>query len=380
MPGSRFHSFLKQMMEFGFEMDCRIEQKEVNGLLGMHATESIPKGAVLGKFPTAMMIPACPSTDFSADPNREAHSLIHALAKQLADENSRYRCYFEYCGSVEEREHRSVCFFTQEEFGLLEKMNPMLAQLALTSKHLWMQMIDAVAAKDGSLDKAHIMLASFIYRERCWGRGLGFLPGIDLFNHNTKSLLTPQRTNIEGEDCVVLIADKTIEAGEEIKISYGKKDMYKFAFNYDFFDPEDFHVISYSARVTQPIVDGFVQQVARNLEKHYQLSYFKMNGQTRFAINENHAFFLGQGPNKAMVDLVSRLAVNNAQALAQGRADEKTTARYMLYILQTFRSANRVQKVKRDSLPEKLRFYHDMLTAELKLLDANISAVEPRCA
>lgn len=379
MPDTRFKSFLKQMGESGFEMDARLEQKEVNGLLGMHASEEIPAGTLLGKFPVSMAIPYSNEIDFTGDPNKEAHSLIHAIAQQLSDPASAYRCYFEYCGTLEERKARSVCFYSADEFAVLERMNPLLAQLALTSKHLWENMVKSVSAKDPSLGAEPIMLASFIYRERCWGRGLGFLPGIDLFNHNTQSVLTPQRADINGADCVVLIADRDYAANEEIKISYGKKDMFKFAFNYDFFDPDDFHLISFSARITQAIADNFVQKIVDNLRQHYDLSLFEMNGQMRFVINENNAFFLDQGPNKAMVDLVSRLAINNEDALKRGWADEQTTARYMLYILQSLKEANKVKALPRQAIPEKMRFYHDMLNAEWAILEANIKVVEPRC-
>ena len=51
MPNSKFEAFLERMGEFGFEMEPRIKQKRIDGLLGMYATESIPKGTTLTKFP-----------------------------------------------------------------------------------------------------------------------------------------------------------------------------------------------------------------------------------------------------------------------------------------------------------------------------------------
>ncbi len=380
MSDSRFKSFLERMGKFGFEMDDRLEQKSVNGLLGMYASQAIPQGTLLGKFPISMMIPRSESIEFEDGPNKETQSLVHALAIQLADKESPYQCYFEYCGDLAEREDRSVCFFKTEDFSALDKMNPLLAQMAITSRNSWEHLIQTVATKDPSLDKDPIMLASLIYRERCWGEGLGFLPGIDLFNHNTHSQISPQRALINDEKCLVLIADKDIAAGEEIKITYGRKDMFKFAFNYDFFDPSDFHIISYSARITQAISDAFVLKIVENLQQHYPVHIFEANGVQKFAINESSAYFLEQGPNSAMVDLVSRLAISNEVDLKRGHADEKTTARYMLYILQSFKNANKSLSISRDSVPEKLRSFHDMLVAELAILDANIKVVEPRCA
>ena len=141
MSDSRFENFLKRMEAFGFKMDSRIEQRNANGLLGMYAAAPISKGTLLVKFPVSMMIPRSDSIDFSGSPNEEVHSLVHALATQLASEESIYECYFEYCGTLEERQNRSVCFFSGEEFGILEQMNPLLAQLAHTSKTHWEHLV-----------------------------------------------------------------------------------------------------------------------------------------------------------------------------------------------------------------------------------------------
>jgi SET domain len=379
MSDSRFENFLKRMEAFGFKMDSRIEQRNANGLLGMYAAEPIKKGTLLVKFPISMMIPRSDSIDFSGSPNEEVHSLVHALATQLASKESIYECYFEYCGTLEERQKRSVCFFSAEEFGILEQMNPLLAQLAHTSKTHWEHLVQTVSTKDPSLDRHSIMLASLIYRERCWGKGLGFLPGIDLFNHNTKSNISPQRAIVDGEKCIIIVADRDINSGDEIKTTYGPKDMFKFAFNYDFFDPNDYHIVSYSSRITQAITDGFTQKVVENLKNHYDLNVFEIDGVARFLINESSAFFLEKGPNAAMVELASRIAINNEAELRQGKAEEKTTARYLLYILQSFRKANNVENIDKETLPEKLHTFHDVLTAELDTLCANIQAIEPRC-
>lgn len=367
------------MGKLGFEMDPRVQQKDTNGLLGMHATESIPKGTLLSKFPVSMMIPRSDSIDFSKDPNGEIHSLIHAMATQLADKKSPYQHYFEFCGAVSERETRSVCFFTPQDFSILNTMNPLLAKLAQFSRMQWESLVHAVCTKDPALEKSHVLLASLIYRERCWGGSLGFLPGMDLFNHNTKSNIFPQRVKLDDGECIVFIADEDIAAGEEIKITYDKKDIFQFSLNYDFFDPTDFHTISFSSRVTPTVSDAFVQKVCENLSKHYDVRKFEEGGSTKFAINESRAFFLEQGPNTPMVELVSRLAINDEAALKRGYADEKTTARYMLYILQSFKQANNVKNTPKASIPEKLHSYHDMLSAELSILDANIRVIQPKC-
>jgi len=379
MLNSKFEDFLANMGEFGFELDPRITQKNVDGLLGMYATELIPKGTTFSKFPVSMKIPRSSSIDFSGGTNEEVFSLVHALAKELADPNSRYKCYFDYCGTLEDRKGRSVCYFTPEEFSILAQMNPLLAQNAMLSKHYWEQTIQAVCEKDSTLDKEHIMLASFIYRERCWSGDLGFLPGMDLFNHNTKSSISPQRTQLDGEDCITFVANEDINPGDEIKITYGKTDMFHFASYYDFFDPNDFHIISYSSRITQAIRDNFILKVVENLSKYYEVNVFKIKGITKFKIEESRAFFLEQGPNTKMVELVSRLAINNDAELKRGKANDISAARYMLYILESYKKANKVKSISKESLPPKFHRFHDMLTRELKILDANIRYIKPKC-
>jgi len=379
MSNSKFEVYLERLTEFGFEMDPRIKQKNNDGLLGMYATELIPKGTTLSRFPISMKIPRSNSIDFSGGPHEEVFSLVHTLAKELSDQNSRYKFYFDYCGTLEDRKKQSVCYFTQEEFRALAQMNPLLAQSALLSKYVWEQTVQTVCMKDPTLDKEHVMLATFIHRERCWSEGIGFLPGMDLFNHNTKSKVKPQRTQLRGEECITYVAHEDIKSGDEIKITYGNTDMYRFACNYDFFDPNDFHIISHSSRITQTISDDFIQKVVENLKKYYEVNIFQMNGNTKFKVEESRAFFLEQGPNTKMVELISRLAINNDAELKRGKADDKTAARYMLYILQSFKKANNVKSISKESLPKKIHRFHDMLTSELKILESNIRYIKPKC-
>jgi len=379
MPNSKFEVFLERMGEFGFELDPRIEQKNVDGLLGMYATKLITKGTTFSKFPISMQLPRSESIDFSDSSDEDMYSLIHAIARELSDQNSRYKCYFDFCDTLEDRKSRSVCFFTPEEFGILDQMNPLLAKNAWLSKKILENTVEAIYMKDPTLDKDSVQLASFIARERCWGTGFGFLPGMDLYNHNTKSTISPQKGELNGEEYITYIANEDINPGDEIKITYGKKDMFHFTSYYDFFDPSDFHIISLTYRITQVIRDEFVQKVVDNLKKYYDVGIFDINGNTNFKIKESRAFFLEQGPNTKMVELVSRLAINNEAELKRGKADDKTTAKYMLYILESFKKANNVKNISRKSLPEKLHSYHDMLTTELKILDANIRSIKPMC-
>jgi len=88
---------------------------------------------------------------------------------------------------------------------------------------------------------------------------------------------------------------------------------------------------------------------------------------------------LEQGPNTKMVELISRLAINTDAELERGKADDITTARYMLYILQSYKKANKVKSISKASLPNKIHRFHDMLTAELKILDSNIRYIKPKC-
>jgi hypothetical protein len=300
------------------------------------------------------------------------------MARELGDPSSKYQLFFEYCGVLDDRKQRSVCFFEPEDFNTLHRMNPVLATMAYATKQAFGALVEKICQKDVSLDVEHVMLAASIHRERCWG-SLGFLPGMDLFNHNTKSLIELKSVTIDGEDFVTYTAPQDIESGQEIKITYGKKDIFQFATNYDFYDPFDFHLIGYCQRLSQPIGDAFSRKVVDNLKKHYTVDEFTLNGQNRFRVRDVAAYFLDRGPNTKMVDLASRLAISDNKALSKGCADEKTTARYLLYILETFKSINKVDQIDLEQLPTKLHIYHRMLKKELRILDDNIAAVRPLC-
>lgn len=373
MSNTRFERFKESMGQFGFEMDSRIEQKSVNNVLGMYAMDLIPKGTILSKFPASMSIPISNELNFPEGALGRCLMLVHSLARELANPDSPYRVYFEYCGTLEEFQDCNV-FFNEQDEAMLWRMNPILGDIARRSRIGFNSHLALTLRVDNTLDYKAIVHALIIFHRRCWGR-FGFMPGMDLFNHNTKSNQCPEEKIIDGVKCRVIVALSDIPAGEEIKISYGKKDMMHFALSYDFFDPSDFHLISYNQRITQTISDDFVRKIVDNLKAHYKLTWSQENGIERFKIEENNAFFLDHGPNTKMVELASRLAINDDASLSRGMADQTTTAKYLLHILKKFRAANNVENVDINSLPSKLHMFHALLKRELEILDNNIRAI-----
>lgn len=378
MASTKFDLFKKSMGEFGFKIDSRIEQKKVANLLGMYANQFIPQGTILSSFPSSMSIPVSTEIEFPEGETGESLKIIHSLARELSNPHSPYKGYFEYCGTIEEIKENSFLFFDQEEYAWLWRMNPIIGKFADRIRTSLNMKLGLLLHLDNTLNHNAAIHALLIYNHRCWGN-FGFMPGMDLFNHNTKSDLFPEEAIIDGVTSRVFVTSADIQAGEEIKISYGKKDLAQFALCYDFFDPTDFHLISYSYRVSQTATDDFMKKIVENLKKHYTLKWFQEDGIERFQIEEYNAFFLDHGPNKKMYDLASRLAINNEKDLSRGHADEKTTAKYLLYILKKFREANNVEEYDINTLPSKLHMYHSLLKRELEILDNNIKAIEPKC-
>jgi len=372
MSSSRFTDFKARMGKFGLHFDERIQQRDNNGLLGMFASDYIPKGTVLTQFTLAQGIPISKEIDFSKTSREDLVSnikVVHSIARELSDSTSVYKHFFEYCGDLSDRSN-SVCFFELIDFESLAKLSPLLANSAMVSRMQFDLITDGVSKADPSLSADSITLAALISRERCWSE-FGFMPGMDLFNHNAKSGLLPKKKTINGENYVVYISEEDIQKDEEIKISYGAKDMYDFATNYNFFDPNDYKVIKFSQRIFPVVKDDLTLSVIKLLENKFRVHLIEHEGKKRIEILECGAYFLENRPNSEMLELASILAISNEQELKNGRACDRSISSYLLTVIDTMMRSNRISEYLIEDVPDKLQMFYKVLLLEHEQLNRN---------
>jgi hypothetical protein len=256
----------------------------------------------------------------------------------------------------------------------MAKMSPLLANEGMLSYSSFQSITKTIAEADSSLSADSIALATLIYRERCWGQ-FGFMPGMDLFNHNTEAGLTLVSKTINGEKYAVYTSLENFQPNEEIKITYGAKDIYAFATNYNFFDPSAFNIIDFSSRIYTPIKDDFKARVIKNLEKSYKVSAFFHQGITRIKVEDSGAYFLPNGPNSKMLKLASYLAISNETELKSESADSAAITKYLLTILDTIAHANRVTDYRLEDLPDNLKLFYHVLVYEKEHLTRNRNSI-----
>jgi hypothetical protein len=368
------------MSEFGLHFDQRVQQRESNGLLGMFANDFIPSGTVLAKFRLSKGIPISKEIDFTKTSGNlpvTTVQLVHSMARELSNSRSIYKPFFEYCGSLEDR-RSSVCFFEQSDFEALAKISPFLANSAFLSHASFTNITNSVVKADPSLSADSIALATFISRERCWAE-FGFMSGMDLFNHNTEADLRPIAKTINGQKYAAYVSSKDFQPDEEIKISYGAKDIYAFAINYNFFDSNSLNIIDFSERIFPPIKDEFTSRVIKNLQKNFKVNFLEHSGVRRIQVVDCNAHFLREQPNSSMIELASLLAISSERELRHGRAEKKSILEYLLTIIDTMLTSNYVSEYRIEEVPDKLKLFYNVLAEEKEQLERNRLFVTERC-
>lgn len=367
MDEKKYSKCLTWAKNNGLDMDPRIERKQVNGVYGMYASAPIPKSTVMVSFPKKNLIPN--RTDVVYPPGTpEAVKRCHAAAIELskADASEYFGCVAAMEGIETLRAH-SYYFFTKEELQFIERLNPVLHQLIHESKYAADNLKQHIQRLDPNLNEDLIITVILNSFSRSWGQN-GFLPVMDLFNHSDRKGLTLKNLV---DDKLGHVTGVDYQAGEQIFISYSRKDMLNHAILYNYFDPEGVHFIDYSVRAIQVINSNIKQKVFNMLSQHYHMQQYDINGVKHVRLAPHNLFFQENGPSLKLLDFFQLSSIKTEQELQTGRSETKTVFANILSTIDAFLSANKVENFELSDVPEKLhRFYH-MQKKEWQILLSN---------
>lgn len=369
MNNKQFKDQIDLATKRGLTFDSRIERKAVNGLSGMYAKEHIPKNTVLASYPTKHQIqlnydisyPAAASDNFK---------YIHAAAIELAKgPSSKHLDILLSLEPISELQKKCTYYYSDGDLELIAKMNPVLARNIKDSKKQIQDRVDALAKFDPKLDSRIVLRVLLNMVSRAFA-GYGFASAVDAFNHSDR-MGNPVKALDNEAKVIGFIANKSYEAGEQIFITYDRKDMYAHAIAYNYFDGNGTHFIDYGARIVQTAISPLEKKVMEYTSKYYKLKATQFNGITQYTAKDLELFFLEHAPSTNLIDFIRRNCFQSAGELISGKCANTSFDERLLSIIEELIGLNRIDDFELSDIPKKMhRFYH-LLKKEKAMLLSN---------
>ncbi len=364
MEERKYEKCLSWALDQGLEMDERIERKKVDGVYGMYAKKPIPKNTILASFPKQRLIPAKQCKAASPD-IPESVKRLHAAAIEIEKgESSEFYGCVGGLESCETLQAQSFYFFTDQEFKFIEALNPLLHQFLVKSKFTADSIKQYIQQADPSISESVAVQTTLNSFSRSWGNS-GFIPVLDLFNHSDKKGRT-LKTMID--DRVGHVSAVDYQAGEQIFVSYSRKDLMNQTILFNYFDENDIHFIDYSARAVQFANTEFEKKRLQLLAGQYRVQQQVGNGVPHYRMMSQELFFMEQAPSLKLVEFFQISSIKTAQELQVGRASHDSIRSNLLSTLDAFLKANKVAEIDEKKVPQKLKHFYAMQVKEREML------------
>lgn len=367
---SAYDDCLALAKKHGLYLDERIERRKENGVYGMYATEVIPKGTVITSFPKDAILPKLTDVTYPSTPAMWAHSAAKEIAKGV---DSKFCAHTKMTESLEELRQHSLFFFSDEEKNILSNMNPILGNAVNDYCYRAQNALKIIKELDPDLDENTIITALLNVFSRAW-ISYGLLPVMDLFNHSESKGVT--LNTLDDDSLIGYTLKEDYQAGQQIWISYGRQDIHYHAIYYNYFDPTNNHIIDYAVRAVQVLDTPQKAQIAQYISEHYKTLIFEYAGQQRMTLRETGLHIHEGQPSEKLVRYFMQTGFTTLQELQSKRISPISATMTYLGVIQSFLSANQVEKFNVDDLPPKLHRFHQALTKEKKMLEANKSWAE----
>ena len=351
----------------GLDMDSRIERKQVNGVYGMYAKAAIPKGSVLTSIPQDRLIPIREDINYPEhlpDALKRLHSSAIEIEKGAESD-------YEGCVSALEDydalQAHSFYFFSEEELRFIEALNPVLFQLVMQAKFAAKGLKQQIRSIDPSLSEEVLTQVALNSFSRSWGNS-GFIPVLDLFNHSDKKGLT---LKMLVNNKIGHVSGVDYQAGEQIFVSYSRKDMINQTILFNYFDPNDIHFIDYSARAVQVASTPFQRKLFNLVASQYRMQQQEGNGVRHYRLLPQNLFFTDEGSSLKLLEYFQLSSIQTEQELQMRRATKASILNNILSSIDALLHVNNVADIKQSEVPEKLQHFYAMQVKERGMLLEN---------
>ncbi|MDX1451644.1 MAG: SET domain-containing protein [Oleiphilaceae bacterium] len=346
----------------GMKLHPHMEHKCVDGIYGVYATADIPQYTELLRYPIEGTLPLLANHPYPQQCPELLKRLHVATLEYAKGEQSEWHGLMRSVESLESLKQTSAYFLTNNEMAILERMNPLLHRIVEERNSLVNQKVQALCQIDPSLDKASALVVTLNFKTRAWREG--FLPIFDQFNtseaHGAK--VCKNGTHI------YFITMRPYKAGEEIWISYGTRDIYDYAIDYDFFDPNATHSICFATRGSQFATTPFEIDVIKYAATKHKIDISQTPQGLHYQLMEDDARFLEHAPSSKMINYIQHTAFRSPDELKQGMCSPESFDIRLNQILDALLAVNQVDQFSEAQMtPKLLRFYH-LLKKEKQLL------------
>lgn len=352
----------------GLFLHPALERKQVNGVYGMYAISSIPANTVVASFPVDQLPKskkpqAGRKSVYGAELENVDMSYIHLLSKELLKrESSSYSGIFDGFEKLDDLRSYSVAFISESELHLLKSFSPTAYTWVSNANQKSQMIVDAITKLDPALPRDAVLTVLLNYQSRSF-RDVGIVPVLDQFNHSDR--LGNENFVENGRMCVQTSVQHN--PGDQVFITYGRKDLLMHAIHYNYFDPHGTHFIQPMRRIFVPVVNPAFQRLA----KKYELQTLSNRGQALYFLDDNKALMTEITPTPhllAYMTDVIRFEQNNP--VPTMHLTGPVLQSYM-QLLDMLASNNLRHTVQRSNLPSRLHRFHDLLAKEEQMIQAN---------
>jgi hypothetical protein len=369
MNNKQFKEQLDLAITRGLIFDHRIERKAANGLSGMYAKESIPKDTILASYPAEHQIQLKHDIAYPQGAS-DNFKYIHAAAIELAKgPKSKHHDILLSLETIPELQKNCSYFYHESDLELLTKINPVLARNILESRNQIQVRMDALAKFDPKLDSRIVLRVLLNLISRAFS-GYGFASAVDAFNHSDRLGNPVKGLDKEGK-VIGFTAHKDYEPGEQIFITYDRKDMYAHAIAYNYFDPDGTHFIDYGARIVQTAISPLEKKIFEYTSKYYRLTTKDFNGITQYTTKDLELFFLENAPSTNLIDFIRRNCFQSTGELISGKCTNQSFSDRLLNIIDELIGINSVDEFEPSDIPKKMHRFYYLLKKEKAMLLSN---------
>jgi hypothetical protein len=360
-----FIETVKWATQKGLKLYSNMELKDVNGVTGIYAKTDIPKNQILVVYPNKSTLPDLQGFNYPKK-NKELIKRLHSATKEYSKRES--SAWFGLMLSVEslsDLKSTSAYFMNEGELALLKSMSPMLHRIILEKKGIIDDKVNSLLEIDPTLTRDDATVVTLNFKTRAWAQG--FLPILDQFNSSDiygAKVYT-------GDNHIYFMTMVDYKAGDQIFMSYGTRDMYDYAIDYDFFDHNTIHSICFSQRGCQFTNTEFETSVIRYAATKHKMNISKTKTGLSFQLEEDDARFLENAPSAKLIEYIHNTAFFSKKEFKTKKVSSQSFDKRLNQIIDALLSMNNVDNFNIKNIPEKLHRFYYLLKKEKKILISN---------
>lgn len=371
MSDSVYAKQLGLAQERGLFIDPRVERKEVNGVFGFFAKDDIPKDTRLVAYPIKSCMQNLDDSCYQEELPKTIKSIHKAVLEYVKGQESEYYCHFMQFDPLEILKKTSTFYFDQNDFDFLRAMNPMLLDAVFEVNRITQSRIDDIKKLEPGIDEETIALVCLNYASRAWSDS-NFLPIIDYANHSDRK----GRCRSASEEEYLIVSKVNYKKGDQIYLSYSRKDMYFHCINYNYFDPGAAHSIHYGDRFTQVACSEREKEIFKHTASLFAVNAGQdTDNNIHYRCIDSDVCFLETAPTVKLIQYIESNYFPSEQEWQQKRCNLVSLHTRLITVLNFMLKENKIDQFKLKDVPTKLhRFFH-LLKKEKKMLQQNLDWV-----